>query len=251
MNSVATRGHRDAILPATPSKRPSLSRGLGNVVDRALNPHPDLGLRDVLLPEFLRAEAASAAERYDQLAQPVDRPRMMAWLAGVNGGMGHPLKDQEFADRATDIAQALGDLPADVFTSGTRTDAQKAFKFFPGVAELNEFLRPLAVPIVRHRDVLHRLLDAREAEQTERAALTDEQREQIVSDFQRKMAELRLELPSERETGKPPATATPLSHAQLVAVYRNQLANARTDLDRNAALTRLQMLEPQEATCST
>lgn len=118
------------------------------------------------------------------------------------------------------------------------------------MAELHEFLKPLATPIRVHREVLHRLCDARQAAQDERASLTKEQREEIVSDFQRKMEALRRELPTQREIGRVLAQPRPLTHEQLVTVYRDQLRQAEASdnvLAKNIALTRLRSLDPQEA----
>jgi hypothetical protein len=165
MNDRAVSVGRQAmpVLPALPAREPRLSPVLDGLVERMANPHPEAGVRGVVLPKFLRGEATAALDRYEQLAEPVsDDGLIMDWLTGVSLGMAQPLSGKELAVRATEIIPALSSLPASVFTSGTRQEAQIAFQWFPGVAELHALLSKHALGIYGKRRTLTALLETQE-----------------------------------------------------------------------------------------
>lgn len=76
------------------------------------------------------------------------------WLKRVNLGASQPIAPADFAVRAPIIVDALLSLPAGAFTVETARAAILQFKWFPGGAEVAEFLTPTVRSL---RDFQYRL----------------------------------------------------------------------------------------------
>jgi hypothetical protein len=243
MNDLAPISFRQPApeLPAMPPKEPVLSAHLARVLDECVNGHPDVRA-PVSLPSFLRDDAETALARYTQLAQPADRRRILAWLVGVNMGMEQPLPNAEFTARATEITEAVADMPGGVFNAVTRKEGQMAWKFFPGVSRVCELLARSCAHIKARRNALAALLDT-PAAQAERVPLTDADREAMVA----KSHALLAELGAHRDQSTPRPRALHLTPEQLRAVYEKQAADhdKHNPLVANAARARLALLRAE------
>ena len=232
-NVTVGRGHPPT-LPALPGREPTLSPVLASLAERMANPHPEAGVRGVILPKFLRQEAAAALERYEQLALPVGNEKLvMDWLTGVSLGMAQPLSQNELVIRAIEIIPALSSLPASVFTSDTRQEAQRAFSWFPGVAEAYALLSKHAVGIFTKRRVLKALLEA-----TEDAPVVPPSPEELAAIREKLAAAFPEKPPAEPERGP---KANYLSRDQLREAYRG-LARDQNPGIAHGARVRLRMM---------
>ena len=220
------------VLPALPGREPKLSAPLADLTERMANPHPDTGVRGVVLPKFLRPETEEALARYEHLALPGPEGLIMDWLTGVNLGMAQPLAAKELAARATEIIPALSSLPASVFTSDTRREAQITFDWFPGIKELNALLSRHAQGILSKRRALAALLET--DEEIVRPPKTPEEIAAIHAMIEAEFPETPV---VEREGPK----ASYLSRAQLRELYRRQAADADPLVAKGGRL-RLRML---------
>jgi len=239
---VASHPQQALELPATSAKPPVLSPSLRATVDRAADPHPDVGIRGLALPRGSRGEAEQALARLGQLLTPAEPHRVTAWLTGVNKGVAAPLPGEELARRLPEFVAALRPLPADVFTAATRREAQIAFKFFPSIAEAHALLRAHAAPLIARRDGLRRLLDI--GEEASPRPLTQAERDAIGADMQQKLAARIAEMSAEeikREEVSLHSQTRPLSRDQLRAAYEQQ-ATDENPLVASIARTRLRGL---------
>jgi hypothetical protein len=185
-------------LPALPPREPILTPALGHLVSAMANPHPDVSVRGVVLPLFLRRETADALARYDQLARPADGTVIVRWLAAINQAMNKPLQEDEFVARVGEIVDVLAAIPAGFFNAGTKQDAQRQFQWFPGAADLYGLL----CGHVREFNVKRRALEDLLATQAppEPVELSAEERQAILDDFHAKMANIGRPLATEAET---------------------------------------------------
>lgn len=235
---IIPAGGQPPPVPAIPPWQPRLSVVLEGLVRRMENPHPDVGLRDIVLPDWLRPEAKTALARHEQLLAPAGADVIFAWLKGVNAGMAQPLALKDLTERVRDLGDLLASFPFGVFHSGTRREAQLAFQWFPGAKELNDLLNPHAIPYRSIQRALAALI-ATEPLPMPEPKPDPEVREAIVEDVRRRMTEV---IPGYGEDKPTPSEAKPryLTREQLTASYMRQ---AETDPNAaSAAQARLAML---------
>lgn len=78
---------------------------------------------------------------------PPKFPQVRNWLQRVNLGMSQPASTTDFDARMPVISDAIMGFMAGVFTIETSLEAIRRFKWFPGGAELAEFLETKASQI--------------------------------------------------------------------------------------------------------
>jgi hypothetical protein len=132
VNEIATR--RAVDLPP-PMAEPPLSRGMVNALFCA-----GCGSLMQPLPAALLAEARALDAQYARLCAPASGSVVARWLFEINAAVSLPIVPESFRNRAPAIAEAVGHLPAALFTAETRNAAALVWKFFPGAAEVAEFL---------------------------------------------------------------------------------------------------------------
>lgn len=228
MDIVPAGGLHPPPVPATTPWQPRLSIVLADLVRRMSDPHPDVGIRDIVLPDWLRPEAQAALVRHEQLLSPCEGEVVFAWLKGVNAGLAQPLAMKDLIERARDLGDVLGSFPFGVFHSGTRREAQLTFQWFPGAKELNELLTPHAIPYRATQRALAALI-ATEPLPMPEPKPAPEVREAQAEEFRRRIAEV---LPTYAEDKPAPSEAKPryLTREQLTASYLRQ-----ADTNPNAA----------------
>lgn len=224
-----------------------LSQSLTNLVEDAVNPHPDVGFVRTFLPDHLRQEALAALTRLDAMALPAPPLVMAQWLNGINNGMTQPLSPPEFAARAGETLNVLATLPGGVFTPETRAEAVRAFEWFPGVAQLTRLLAPHTLPVLSRQRALRRLLEAPPPPARPSNKPDDiGEREAILADFRGKMALITAERAGSVSRTNPTTDAPRyLSRAQLRAAYEQQARSGNAAAEGIARI-RLTMLDVAE-----
>ena len=213
------------VLPALPAAEPKLSADLTRLVGAARQPHANVGLRGVFLPEHLRTEARRAADRYEQLTKPPAVERIFNWLIGVNNVLTQGKPRGDVLTRAANYLDVLAEIPEVCFNSGTRQDAQAAFKWFPSAAEVYDLLRPHALALHGKRHALRTLLGAPAAIIEKPAQKPSvEIRDAIVEKFRMQMAAVQAEREAVKaENPRPPGAELKSGHlspGQLIAAYQ-------------------------------
>lgn len=230
-------------LPATAPPEPRLRPTLGYLCRQVEDGHPAV-MRDVWLPDPLRDEARVALDSYQRLTATALAPLILDWVAGVNRGLGNPLRGEGFVGWSTEVVGALRGLPVAVFHAGTRAEAQRAFTFQPSAGELFALLDAHARPLQAKAIALRRLLDTKPPP-LEKDALTAEEREAIAADFGRRaraaMAEANPEPPGPVAAPDDTYATRPMNREQLRAAYAQQ-AKSQDMTTATLARTRLAML---------
>jgi hypothetical protein len=109
-----------------------------------------------------RDEARRLLADYAPLLSAARPERIRAWLERVNFGMSNPIVPADFALRAPVIIDAVQSYPAAMFTLETARVAVLSLKWFPGGAELAEFLAPRLRALEDFELTLQRVLSAPE-----------------------------------------------------------------------------------------
>ena len=139
MNQVATRPS----LPVTAAE-PEMSPHLGHAIDQfALRG----GTAFSLLKLEHRTEAMKLQRYYDRAAMQVKPETIMAWLRQLAQAMSKPPSPEEFQSRFASVVRTSGDLAVGAWTELTCAEFARKTKWWPGDAEIDEFLRPISTSL--------------------------------------------------------------------------------------------------------
>jgi hypothetical protein len=121
---------------------PAASTALSRVIEDQMRANPELRT-GWAITAAVKNEAEAILSRCDALLAPAPRALAAKWLATLGALMPAGRADGPSAeDRLRAILQVV-DFPEFVYTEKSLRDAAARFKFFPSVAELTEFFRPL------------------------------------------------------------------------------------------------------------
>lgn len=124
------------------------ARQLSALPERATLPAPSQALndavwavsRDLAPTDDARSEAKLLLEKSAPMFAPPKHAQVRNWLERINLGASQPISVGDFDVRSAVIIDAMQTFPAAVFTAETAREAALKFKWFPGAAELAEFL---------------------------------------------------------------------------------------------------------------
>jgi hypothetical protein len=222
MTAVTTTRTASAVMTATTPAPPRITSNLAIWIN-------DVGQNQPLrpLPAVVRAEAQNALTALDGVCRPAgDTPgKVRTWLLSLNAGSTIPLTANDFAIRSGAMLPQLEALPTALFGPQVLKQAMLTFPYFPGLADLNAWLLNETPPACTARSDCKR--EARctnscragfhydgsgrpdvRTWQRDRAALckvvalpepeppkvpTQEERDAILADFRKKMAQVHAE----------------------------------------------------------
>jgi hypothetical protein len=161
---------------------PAMTLELSTIVDDVLNARTPRSC-----PAVLRGEAMALIPAYEAACQPVSHTSVAAWLRFVNFASSNPISTNEMTQRIAVIGEALASLPTGVFTRETRNAAARTMKFFPGAAEIHEFLSKKTATLQFTLRGLRRIADLSESEKPA-PVLSQAERDSILAKFRCNLA---------------------------------------------------------------
>lgn len=231
MNAIATTSQRS--LPANISE-PRFSDNLERAIDGHINPIP--GVKgDRILPAISQ-EAARHLMEYDHLCSPPSSETVIAWLWPIVASSSNPPDQASFRLRATAIARACELLPKAVFTADSQREAMGRFKFFPGAAEVIEFLKPDSIRLTSRRRALKAIARTGAPAEEERKPRSVEERDAILANFRPRFAEAVEQTRKQLGLLTDRPRAAHLRPDQLAEAYHRE---AEFDPGRRAAMLRM------------
>lgn len=139
-------------------------------VTAGLTPHPAAKVEAQTLLEMHGPKFAAARET-----------QIGAWLTSVNLATSKPISVDDFRIRSPEIIDGLRALPAALFTAETAAEAKRHFQWFPGAAEVAEFLAPRLTAVRKLQWDLRRVANHGNESSDNRPPPTDEERAVVAS----------------------------------------------------------------------
>lgn len=171
-------------------------------------------------PPVYHPAAPAAAVAYDRLCRAADRVTITSWLGKLASGPANAPTAAEMPLRAAAIMTACADLPMGVWNDETLRQALREFDWWPPPAKVFKLLEPHAKRLNSTRDVLRRIVRAREKPPLPppREEPTPQARAEVQALVATFAAERSYNQP-EQAADRPRPKAQPLSDQQLLALY--------------------------------
>lgn len=194
---------------------PAMSPWLRDAMDRAMNPHPDVGADLAVAPE-VRAEAARLVARFDAMLAPATLEDWHRFLKPLAYLPAAPSSREDMAKACGLMAFAMPELPAVLLTNARQSEALRRFTFWPKPAEMHEWLGPQARPLHAQRSAVVAVAQAGQQQQA-RAERTPEE----IAAVRAKVQQFRAEMAGKEGPGRAVvAVARPLSDGALLRQYQ-------------------------------
>lgn len=150
MNAVVTTN----VLGAPPAFRePAASQALQHALYVA-HFYP----RDLAVIPAVRDEARAALRHLNVAASPIGERAALRWLASLNMLVGNSLSTADLDKKGRALAGAIAGHPGCAFTDSAMRDL--AAEHFPGLAKIEEALKPVKERVDRSRRLLTAVLEA-------------------------------------------------------------------------------------------
>jgi hypothetical protein len=221
--AIATRPPAGSL--ALPVTEPRMTPKLRSAVDGVLDPHPDLGGRIEPVQDHTRLEAEGVLRQYEAMCEPTIELQVAHWLMPINAVVRNPLPQADYARTERRMCLLLCELPASVFTARTQKQAMAAFAFWPAAADIHKLLYAEAMPLLRKRDALRKVIAA--AMTPEQRPPASEEEKAVVSTM---LAALREEMAA-RAAAREPETGMTVRAAYLTGPALQE-ARRRLAVDR-------------------
>ncbi|HEV7458886.1 MAG TPA: hypothetical protein VGN96_19090 [Roseococcus sp.] len=112
------------------------------------------------VPASVQAEAQRKLAALQASMAPASAPQWATFLRPLSAAVRNPQTAEAVAAFASTCATVLHDLPATLLTGDHQREACRRFAFWPAVADLDEWLRPMAAPMRQELATLRRIAAA-------------------------------------------------------------------------------------------
>ena len=176
-DNLDTKSRMVVAMPVN-AREPVMSSGLDYAVDR-FSYRGDEAF--VLLAPAHREEAAQVLLYYDRATGPLRLDAVTMWLRQLAGAVSKPPTTDEFDKRLASVMLTCGDICVAAWTTKTCVEFSRGCKWWPGDAEIDEFLRPISNGFKAKHRALARVVKTATVPIVARQKPTEEEKAAVAS----------------------------------------------------------------------